>query len=76
MITMLIARFGSYFAIGAAVLVAFLTWDSSRVNHGRTLEKAAVEKQNVEVVKKARGAAGKSERRDAGGMLDPNAVAD
>lgn len=76
MITKFIARFGSYIGVAAAVIVGYLAWDSSRVNHGRNLEKAAVEKQNVEVVKKARGAAGKSERRDSGGVLDPNTVAD
>lgn len=60
MITMLIARFGTYIGIGAAVLVAFLAWDSSRVNHGRKLEQAAVEKQNAVVKEKGSSAARKS----------------
>lgn len=60
MITTLIARFGTYIGIGAAIIVGFLAWDSSRVNHGRNIEKQATEKANEQVKGKGRGAAAKS----------------
>ena len=48
--------------------VAFLTYDSSRVNHGRTLEAAAREKANDTAVEIARrGANGSGGKR----LLDP-----
>ncbi len=48
--------------------VAFLTYDSSRVKHGRTLEAAAREKDNETAVEIARrGASGAGGKR----VLDP-----
>ena len=60
MITAIVARFGSYIGIGAGIIVAFLAWDSSRVNHGRKIEQVAVEKQNAAVKEKGSSNARKS----------------
>lgn len=56
----IIARFGVRIAIGLGVIVAFVTWDNSRINKGRQQERAAVEERSKSNVKKAEAA-----RRDA-----------
>ena len=53
LITDIIARFGVRIAIGAGIIVAFFAWDNSRVNKGRQIEKAAVEKRGEINARKA-----------------------
>lgn len=45
MIEIFLARFGLHIAAVLGVVVAFATWDHSRVNKGRALERAAVEQR-------------------------------
>ena len=53
----IIARFGLHIGIAVGCLVAFFAWDSSRVQKGRQIERAAIEKRgaiNADKAEKAR----------------------
>jgi hypothetical protein len=56
----ILARYGLHIGLAIGCLVAFLAWDSSRVNKGRQIERAAIEKRGEINAKKADAA-----RRDA-----------
>ena len=67
----LLARFGTYIAIGTGVVVAFFAWDSSRVLKGERLERARIEKATDNAVKIGSGAARKSDSPSVRGRRDP-----
>ena len=61
----LLARYGLHIGISVGFIVAFFAWDSSRVNKGRALERAKIEKATDNAVRIGKGAAAKSA---AGGL--------
>lgn len=66
----LLARFGVHIAVAVGFVVAFFAWDSSRVNKGRQLERAAVEKRGNINAKKADDARRAVERLPADRLKD------
>lgn len=71
MIEALIARFGLHAAVVLGVVVAFVTWDHSRVNKGRALERATIEKATKDGLKKADSAGRKSADPASPGLRSP-----
>jgi len=69
-ITDIIARFGVRIAMSLGVVVAFLAWDSSRVNKGRQQERAAVEERSKTNARKAEAARRDADRLPAGRVFD------
>ena len=61
----LLARFGVHIAVAVGFVVAFFAWDSSRVQKGRTLERARIEKATDNAANLGKAAASKS---SAGGL--------
>ena len=66
----LLARFGLQIGIAVGCLVAFFAWDTSRVNKGRQLERAAVEKRGEANARKADAARRSVERVPADRLCD------
>ena len=66
----ILARYGLHLALSAGVIVAFFAWDSSRVNKGRQLERAAVERRGEINAKKADAARRDAERLPADRLRD------
>jgi len=74
--TALIGRNGLLLALIAGVAVTALTYDASRVRHGRKLEQQKTERANDAVLKRAdRVRAGVRNKR-VRGLVDPNARVD
>jgi hypothetical protein len=71
MIEALIARFGLHAAVVLGVVVAFATWDHSRVQKGRTLERAKIEKATTNAATMGKRAADKSTSGGVRGQRDP-----
>lgn len=68
----IIARFGLHIGVVLGVGVAFLTWDHSRVNKGRALERAKIEKATDNAAKLGKSAASKSTSSGVRGQRDPS----
>ena len=66
----ILARFGIHIGIAVGVIVAFFAWDSSRVNKGRQLERAAVEQRGEANARKADAARRAVERVPADRLCD------
>jgi len=67
----IIARFGLHIGVVLGVGVAFLTWDHSRVQKGRTLERAKIEKATSNAATMGKRAADKSSSGGVRGQRDP-----
>lgn len=66
----ILARFGVHIAVAVGCLVAFFAWDTSRVNKGRQLERAAVEQRGEANARKADAARRAVERVPADRLKD------
>jgi hypothetical protein len=66
----ILARYGLQIGIAIGCLVAFFAWDSSRVNKGRQIERAALEKRGEINATKAEKARSTVERLPADRLRD------
>lgn len=69
-LTDIIARFGVRIAMGAGIIVAFLAWDNSRVEKGRSQERAAVTERSKTNARKAEAARRDASKLPAGRVFD------
>lgn len=68
----LLARFGVHIAVAVGFVVAFFAWDSSRVQKGKQLERARIEKATDNAAKLGKRAADKSTAGGVLGKRDPS----
>lgn len=69
-LTDIIARFGVKIAMGLGIVVAFFAWDSSRVEKGRSQERAAITERSAKNARKAETARRDADKLPSGRVFD------